>query len=150
MDNEKSVDVLNSLIVINNDRIEGYDTAYKETEEGDLKALFEKLGKTSHKCKSALISEVHKLGGEVEEGTTTSGKFYRVWMDIKAALTNKDRKAILSSCEFGEDFAVKTYKEAMESEGLSSDLRTLINDQYTEIKSGHDIVKSLRDALKEA
>jgi hypothetical protein len=32
--------VLNTLIIINNDRIEGYETAAKETEEQDLKVLF--------------------------------------------------------------------------------------------------------------
>jgi hypothetical protein len=32
--------VLNTLITINNDRIEGYETATKETEEQDLKTLF--------------------------------------------------------------------------------------------------------------
>ena len=40
MENEKTIAVLNTLITINNDRIEGYETASKETEEQDLKALF--------------------------------------------------------------------------------------------------------------
>ena len=40
MDNEKTIAALNSLIQINNDRFEGYDTAFRETEEQDLKTLF--------------------------------------------------------------------------------------------------------------
>ena len=40
MDNEKTLDVFNTLIEINNDRIEGYETATAETEEQDLKVLF--------------------------------------------------------------------------------------------------------------
>ncbi|MGV3632358.1 MAG: ferritin-like domain-containing protein [Bacteroidota bacterium] len=149
MDNEKAIEVLNSLIVINNDRIEGYERAYKETEEADLKALFSKMSSTSQKCKSELVAEVNKLGGEAAEGTTTSGKFFRIWMDVKAALSGKDRKAILSSCEFGEDFAVKTYEEALEHSGeISSELHTMISSQYSEIKADHDAVKRLRDALK--
>ncbi|MCE3296097.1 MAG: hypothetical protein K0R65_1811 [Crocinitomicaceae bacterium] len=149
MDNEKAIEVLNSLVVINNDRIEGYERAYKETDEADLKTLFSKMSSTSQKCKSELIAEVRKLGGEPEEGTTTSGKFYRIWMDVKAALTGKDRKAILSSCEFGEDFAVKTYQEALEHAGeISPELHNMISNQYSAIKADHDAVKSLRDALK--
>ena len=35
MINERIVDLLNRLIVINNDRIEGYQTAAKETLEED-------------------------------------------------------------------------------------------------------------------
>jgi hypothetical protein len=40
MDNEKKIEVLNSLIVINNDRIEGYKTAEAEAKETDLKCFF--------------------------------------------------------------------------------------------------------------
>ncbi len=47
----KAIEVLNSLITINNDRIEGYETASKETEEHDLKTLFAQFISTSRKCK---------------------------------------------------------------------------------------------------
>ena len=39
MNTEKSIEILNSLIQINNDRIQGYETASKETEEVDLKSF---------------------------------------------------------------------------------------------------------------
>ena len=35
MENEKTIGALNKLIEINNDRIEGYETASKETKEGE-------------------------------------------------------------------------------------------------------------------
>jgi uncharacterized protein (TIGR02284 family) len=100
--NNQVVDSLNNLIQINNDRIQGYITAAKETEESDLKSLFSEMLNTSQECRRELTDAVVKLGGTPVEGTTTSGKLYRVWMDVKAALTSKDRTAILNSCEFGE------------------------------------------------
>ncbi|MFV8377038.1 PA2169 family four-helix-bundle protein [Flavobacterium sp. LB1P62] len=147
MDQEKSIDVLNTLIEINNDRIEGYETASEETEESDLKALFSQLMKTSQNCKMELVSEVQKLGGEPIEGTRTTGKFFRVWMDVKAALTGKDRKAILNSCEYGEDVAVNTYEKALKDdiEDLTSEQREMLEAQYKLIKADHDKVKNLRD-----
>ena len=51
MENETTIAVLNTLITINNDRIEGYETASKETEEQDLKTLFAQFSSTSQKCK---------------------------------------------------------------------------------------------------
>lgn len=148
MDPKKSVNVLNNLIEINNDRIEGYETAAKETEEVDLKSLFAKLSNTSHECNSELRKEVTRLGGEPEEGTRVTGKFFRVWMDVKAALTGNDRKAILNSCEFGEDAAVKAYKDALKDdvEHLDGELESLIKKQYVKIKADHDTVRNLRDA----
>ena len=151
MKKEKSIEVLNSLITINNDRIEGYETASKETEEHDLKTLFTQFISTSQKCKQELVGEVHKLGGEVAEGTKTSGKFFRTWMDVKAALTGKDRKAILNSCEYGEDKALEVYNDALENDldHISADQQTMIIDQKSLLKADHDHVKALRDALKD-
>lgn len=149
MENEKTNEVLNSLITINHDRIEGYETASKETEEHDLKTLFAELANTSKKCNKELVSEVTKLGGKPAEGTMVSGKFFRVWMDVKAALTGKDRKAILNSCEYGEDVAKSTYEKALEhhSENLNAEQKTMIKAQHTMLLADHDRVKSLRDAL---
>ncbi|MBP6658705.1 MAG: PA2169 family four-helix-bundle protein, partial [Bacteroidia bacterium] len=113
--NEKIVDSLNELIQINNDRIEGYERASKETNETDLKLLFERFASKSNMFKSQLNSEVVKRGGKPNESTTASGKVFRVWMDFKAALTGKDRKAILSSCEFGEDAAQEVYDDIIKS-----------------------------------
>jgi uncharacterized protein (TIGR02284 family) len=113
MKTEKAIDVLNSLIEINNDRIYGYETASKEVEETDLKMMFANATETSIRCKAQLIAEVKNLGGKQTESTTTSGKIYRIWMDVKSAFTGKDRKMILDSCVFGEDAAIKTYEEAL-------------------------------------
>jgi uncharacterized protein (TIGR02284 family) len=149
MEREKTIEALNQLIIINNDRIEGYETASKETEEYDLKALFAQFISTSLQCKQELEMEVRMLGGEVAEGTKVSGKFFRMWMDVKAALTGKDRKAILSSCETGEDEALETYDEVLqdESEHLTAEHETMIYTQKALLKADHDHVKTLRDAL---
>lgn len=152
MENEKTIEVLNTLITINNDRIEGYETAAKETEEQDLKALFAKFSATSSKCKTELKTEVLKLGGTPDEGTMVSGKFFRVWMDVKAALTGKDRKAILNSCEYGEDVAKGTYEKALknDAEHLTDGQQSMIKAQHTLLAADHDKVKSMRDALVKA
>ncbi len=152
MEKEKTIEVLNTLITINNDRIEGYETASKETEEQELKTLFAQFIATSQKCKQELVTEVTKLGGKPEEGTMTSGKFFRVWMDVKAAITGKDRKAILNSCEYGEDVAVDTYNKALRNNlsDITAEQQTMLNAQHALIKADHDKVKSMRDALVEA
>lgn len=152
MEKDKAIEVLNSLIVINNDRIEGYETASKETEEVDLKALFTQFIATSIKCKQELVMQVGTLGGEVAEGTKVTGKIYRIWMDFKAAVTGKDRKTILNSCVFGEEEALDTYEKAIENntEHLGAEQNSLIHNQKNLLKADCDRVKSLRDALASA
>ena len=111
----------------------------------DLKALFAEFITQSEVFRQELEEAVTSLGEEAETGTTASGKVYRVWMDIKAALSTKDRKAVLESCEFGEDAAQKAYKLATENEEISPSALSLITDQKAKLKAAHDQVKRLRD-----
>jgi len=152
MDYEKAIDALNSLITINNDRIEGYENASEVTDEQDLKTLFAKFISTSQKCKQELVREVKTMGGEIADGTKLTGKFFRAWMDVKAALTGKDRKAILNSCDTGDDKAIETYNDVIEDkmQHLSTDQKNMIIAHKSLIKGDQDHVISLRDALVDA
>lgn len=144
---KETAEVLNDLIQINNDRVAGYKKAIDELNAGDvdLKALFAEFITQSEVFRQELEEAVTSLGEEAETGTTASGKVYRVWMDIKAALSTKDRKAVLESCEFGEDAAQKAYKLATENEEISPSALSLITDQKAKLKAAHDQVKRLRD-----
>jgi len=141
-------EILNDLIEINNDRVAGYEKAIEDLkdDDSDLKSLFVEMIGQSHKHKSTLAQEVQVLGGEAETGTTASGKIYRAWMDVKAVFTGHDRQTVLNNCEFGEDAAQKAYKMALETDGLSADLRSTITEQKADLRTSHDKIKALRDS----
>jgi len=150
MNNDKTIDVLNSLVVINNDRIEGYETASENTKENDLKTLFTKFQQTSNKCQHELIREIDKLGGKADGGTKASGKFFRAWMDVKSALTGNDRKAILTSCENGEERALEVYKDVLDddSEYLNNEQQKMIKYHYNLIKDDKNEIRKMQNALE--
>ncbi len=146
--NEKTSEVLNDLIRINNDRIEGYNRAEKECddEDSDLQSVFRQMSAESRSYVTDLSKYVSASGENPTDSTTTSGKIYRVWMDVKATFTGKDRKAILASCEFGEDAAQKAYDSALSGDAYyNTEVRQLIMDQKTSLKKSHDRIKSMRD-----
>lgn len=147
--NEQTTEVLNDLIRINNDRIEGYEKAIEETKDKDvdLQAIFHRMADESKQYASELKSEVSRTGGELEDdGTTNSGKIYRMWMDIKAVFSGKGRHSVLAACEFGEDAAQKAYDEALRSDApLSAEVRQLIVNQKASLKTSHDTIKQYRD-----
>jgi uncharacterized protein (TIGR02284 family) len=144
---KETIEVLNDLIQINNDRISGYEKAIKETkpEDEDLKVLFATMIAESHRNKIALATEVQTMGAEVENGTTTSGKIYRAWMDVKAVFTGHDRHTVLANCEAGEDAAKRAYRTALEHEALPAYIRELLVQQADGQLASHDEIKSLRD-----
>jgi len=150
--NEKVTEVLNDLIRINHDRVEGYERAAKETraEDTDLRTLFTEMANESRNYASELSRCVISHGENPAEGATAPGKIYRAWMDVKAAFTGKDRKAILSSCEFGEDAAQRAYDAALASEAeMPTDIRQMIVDEKNKLRQSHDKIKSMRDSERE-
>ncbi len=148
--NSELVSSLNDLILINNDRIVGYENAMGEVkgDDSDLKNIFSQMASESKEYKDQLASEVSKLGGEVADGTTNSGKIYRAWMGLKATFSGDDRQTALNNCEFGEDAAQKAYKLALEDDDVTGDVRNLISEQKAKLKTSHDKIKAMRDANK--
>jgi uncharacterized protein (TIGR02284 family) len=149
--NENLVEVLNDLVQINNDRIEGYEKAAEETKDIDidLKAIFINMAEDSIKYKTELINEISNLGGDPETGTTGLGKLHRVWMDVKATFAGHERQSVLEACEFGEDAAQKAYRDALASDAeMSAETRQLITSQQASLKTSHDIIKKYRDIRK--
>lgn len=147
---EQLVEILNDLVRINNDRIEGYEKAIEELEDTDLdlQEMFRAHASSSREYVRELSLVIHRLGGTVATSTTTSGKIYRTWMDIKSAFTgdSKTRLSVLESCEYGEDAALSAYESALGDEYLyDAPARELITSQRNAIQDAHDTVKRHRD-----
>lgn len=143
----KNIDAINSLIIINNDRSEGYKKAAEEAKDAELKSLFTTYSEQSRMFSSELRKFVPASEEPDHDETKNSGKLFRLWMDIKAAVTSNDRKAILSSCEFGEDAAKNEYQSVLEKSGeIPAEALSVITKQNAEIQKSHDQIKSMRDA----
>jgi uncharacterized protein (TIGR02284 family) len=148
--NQRSLEILNALVHINNCRIEGYDQAAKETEGYTLKSLFARLADTSRACKQELSNEIKKLGALPKERLDMDAEVYYAWQEVKKALSTKNRKAILNSCEKGESIAEQAYLETLNKiEIADMDQRMLVKKQYALIKSDHEKIRNLRNALLE-
>ena len=143
MNSEKTIEVLKTLIQINNDRFDSCETASKEKEEQNLKNFFGQLTKSSQNRNQEQAGEITKLGTTATDGTKTTGKFDRVWINVKAALTGKNYETIINSCEYGVNMAKYTYQKALEN-----DLENLNAEQQKMIKALQDLLKDDHDKLK--
>jgi uncharacterized protein (TIGR02284 family) len=145
LNNMANSEVLNDLIRINNDRVTGYSKAAAQANENDLQSLFSQLAQQSRQFATELRSLITDPDKDVTDETTTAGKIYRAWMDVKATFGGDTRKGVLASCEFGEDAAQKAYKEALEEDDLSPDVRAIIESQKATLREAHDRIKMMRD-----
>lgn len=144
---ENAQDVLEALSKLNYDRIEGYKKAKEDTKDADLLALFSFYETQSVKFRSELNTEITKYGGEVPDDNSFMSEIHHAWMDLKAAVTGKDRDSVLSSCEFGEQTIVAGYEEALEQddtdERLPAALETTIRKQLEELRSAKSRIATL-------
>jgi uncharacterized protein (TIGR02284 family) len=156
MENYKAtIETLNDLIQINNDRIKGFENAVKEIKESDdlksedLVSVFNNKIVESQQFKSTLTEEVQVLGKDADNTNTVSGTIHRTWLEVKAAFTGHSEKSILEDCEFGEDAIKKAYQSALEEENLPAYIRDILNDQQAILSQSHDEIKALRDSVEQ-
>jgi uncharacterized protein (TIGR02284 family) len=153
MENTKAtIETLNDLVKINNDRIEGYEKATKDIgdDQGDLKILFTSIIGESHQNKMEIGTEIEVLGADIDDTTSTSGALHRTWLEVKAAFTSGSTKSVLEECEFGEDAIKKAYQNAIEQEHVPAYIKDILLKEKTAIDAAHDKIKELRDQYQNA
>lgn len=140
------ISTLNNLIETLKDGQEGFKQSASGVDDPQLKSTFDMLSLQRSKFAGELQSEVVNLGEpDPEDSSSVTGSMHRAWINVKSAVTNRDRHAILAEAERGEDVAVKAYKEAMEKD-LPAPIIDIVTRQAAEVKSAHDKIRSLRDA----
>lgn len=146
MTDDKVIDILNGLIETCRDAEEGFRTCADGLKNAQLQTTLLDRAQNCQAATQQLQDLVRAQGGEPETGTSTSGKLFRRWVDVKAAITGKDEEAVLNECERGQDVALHNFQHALEKEDLPPTIRDVVEIQYQEMKDNHDKVKALRDA----
>ena len=145
--NNNLVQLLDDLVKINCERIEGYNIAHETMRDNkDLKSIFRERIHQSENFILDLKELISKRGGEKGKLAHISGKIFNTWMNFKNTFKSNKNASILDNCEFGENVAVKVYDEALKSDTeIPADIRQKIIDQQNEIKKSHDFIKKFRD-----
>lgn len=144
---DDTTSVLNDLIETSRDGEQGFRRAAEETTDSKLEALFRKGSASCHAAAHQLQERVISLGGKPGNGGSTHSAAQRGWLDLKAAVTGRDNKAILEECESGEDVAQAHYAGALKKD-LPPEVHTLVEKQYRGVIEIHDQVKALRDRYR--
>jgi uncharacterized protein (TIGR02284 family) len=122
---------LNELLYFVNDRIEGYQHAAEATQDTQMRSYYKQLVSQSQQFANQLNAYLSQEGGSRQTSTTLKGKFYRAFMDAKAAVTGSDEQAILGSNIYGEEWALKAYEEALNDNTLTGPMRRAVEHQYS-------------------
>jgi uncharacterized protein (TIGR02284 family) len=149
MTNTSIASTLNGLIAACKDGQKGFHAAAENVRNEDFHLLFSDLSMQRQYFARELKRLILNLGEKVETNASFSAALHRGWMNLKAALTSGDDKAILKECERGEDVAVAEYSEALEHNDLPADVRSVIQQQAMGVQAAHDRIHNLRDRARD-
>ena len=141
---DETVDILNELIETCRDGEKGFADAAGHVENPAIRSFLEEQSRIRSRFADQLQQEVRAMGGSPEESGSTGGAVRRAWMDLKSAVGGGDR-AILSSCEAGEDSSVAQYRWSLEKL-LPENTRSVVALQYESIERTHERIRTLRDS----
>ncbi len=118
-----------------------------DTNRADLAPKFRELAEQRGGFSAELETMAAAYGDDIDEDGSVAAAVHRGWMSLKDALAGSDPDGVLDAAEQGEDHAVSEYQSALDNDDISAELRQVVQRQYTAVKSAHDEVKRLRDAV---
>lgn len=139
MDNNKTVAALNDLLNITNDRIQGFSKVEEKVwdDYSYLKNDYDQMVRESQTMKADLIGLITERGGEADNTSTTAGALHRTWIDLKNSFTGDNAESTLENVVFGEQAAINSYQEALQSGDLCTKSTVVVADQLEQLKSSY-------------
>lgn len=149
MDNSKTVDALNDLLQISNDRVQGFQNVDKKTIESysGLSGDYDHMVEQSVGMRAELSSLVRERGGDPDNSTTVAGSLHRTWIDLKNSFSGDRDESTLENVTFGEKAAIEAYEKALESGDLCKESAQVVQDQLQKIKTSYAKFSSLEKTV---
>ncbi|KQT35694.1 hypothetical protein ASG22_01350 [Chryseobacterium sp. Leaf405] len=147
MNNENTVSVLNDLLNITNDRIEGFSKVEDKVWDthSALKVDYDQMVSQSQAMKNDVIGLITQKGGEADNTTSTAGAIHRAWIDVKNSFSADKDEATLENVVFGEKAAIDAYQDALDSGDLCPESTRLVSDQLHHLKSSYAKFENLEN-----
>ena len=148
MATDTEVGTLQTLTTTLIDSINGYEDAAQNSENSRFQQIFHERAGERRQVADNLKSEIRRLGGDPPDDGFFMGKTHQAWLDLKAAITGRDDKAIINSVEAGEDYLKEKFETALSSDALRGEARQAVEQAYQSVRQGHDQISQLKHGLE--
>ena len=140
--------ILKTLTSTLNDSVNGYRDAAENAEGSQFQQILRDNASERERMAGELAGEVRRLGGTPDEDGTVLGKTHQAWLDLKAAVTGRDDKAIINEVERGEDYLKEKFEAALADDSLTAESRQIVERVYQSVRKGHDQISQLKHGLE--
>jgi uncharacterized protein (TIGR02284 family) len=147
-DTNHDISVLNGLLETTIDSVDGYRTSAQDVENPRFAEMFTARASERSSVAEQLRADIKRLGGTPDDDGSLLAAGHRAFVNLKAAVTNRDDKAIINEVERGEDHIKAKYEAALNDDNLSPQSRSLVEAAYASVRSGHDQMRDLKHSLE--
>ncbi len=140
--------ILKTLTSTLNDSVNGYRDAADNAEGSQFQQMFRDNASERERVAGELAGEVRRLGGTPDEDGTVMGKTHQAFLDLKAAVTGRDDKAIINEVERGEDYLKEKFEAALADDKLTTESREVVERAYQSVRKGHHQISALKHGLE--
>src|SRR5215207_10331780 len=113
MADDRTLVTLNRLIENARDAERGFRTASGAVADPALRRLFMTYAHQRADFARELSEEVARLGGTPVDRGSVAGALHRAFLNLRAAVGNRDERAVIAEAERGEAASVGAYRQAL-------------------------------------
>lgn len=146
-DNNAGVGTLETLTTTLIDSVNGYRDAAENAEGTRFQEIFRRNADERSRIVEELRSEIRRLGGDAPDDGSFLGATHQRFLDLKAAVTGRDDKAIVDEVERGEDYLKEKFEAALGAD-IAPETRSVIERAYQSVRQGHDQISNLKHGLE--
>lgn len=138
---ETTARTITDLLQLNRTSAKGYQEAADEVKSSELKSQLGQYAQQRSQFVSQLEQQASQMGVKTDDttiegvATDAAAAVHRGWINVKAAFTGHDDSAVLSTCETGEESALKAYDQALQSNDVSTTVKSVLEKQRSEIQT---------------
>jgi uncharacterized protein (TIGR02284 family) len=136
---------IKDVVAVCRDAEQGFRGAANAVKSPPLKRLFEEYSAERGQFATELLHVARGMGMDIDDSSGITGVLHAGWMELRGAVSRHDEHQILVEAERGEDYSVRTYREAL-GLNVSEGIRTILESQFTKVQQAHDRIRSLRDS----
>ncbi|MDO1527217.1 PA2169 family four-helix-bundle protein [Fulvimonas sp. R45] len=138
--------LLNELVEVTIDSMDGYRAAAGDSGEPGLRELFRYRAQERRIASELLRRQVRALGGEPRDEGSVLASAHRVFMNLRNRVQDDDA-AVIAEVERGENHIRAKYEAALAAGRLTPSSRHAVLQAYESVLTGQDEASHMAHAL---
>ncbi|HEY0625170.1 MAG TPA: PA2169 family four-helix-bundle protein [Allosphingosinicella sp.] len=146
-DKSHDITVLNSLIEMTLDSVDGYRRSAEEATSSRFSSEFLSRANEREQVVRQLQGEVRRLGGNPEDDGSVLAAAHRAFLTLRDRATGSDDEAVIAEVDHGESYLRGKWETALKDDQLSPETRSAITSAWESVRAGQEKWRAVHENM---